>query len=209
MAGTLIVSNIEAQNYKYDSDTTGLTIDTSGNIAENNKEYFRVDLTTSQTGINEDSEATVDFGGSGTVIYDTKSKFDSGNDAYLLGSTGLYLITFSCSIASDAINTEIIQDAGAQIEVATDGSTYLGMFGASYRPNDAGNEGLGSVHLSNSMIYKSTNTTTKIRLRVLCDLSDNSDTYEVRKDVDANMQGNTFATSNSVPITFMTVARIG
>ena len=189
--------------------TTSMTFDVGGNITENNKEYFRVDLTTSQTGIAEDSEATVDFGGSGTVIYDTKSKFDSGNDAYLLGSDGLYLITFSCSIASDAINVEEIHDAGAQIEVATDGSTYLGLFGASMRTNDIDDHGVGSVHLSNSIIYKSTNLTTKIRLRVQCDLSDDSDTYEVRKDVDANMQATTFSTSNSVPITFMTVTRIG
>jgi hypothetical protein len=203
------MSTLKVDAIQTSGGTAVMTFDTAGTIVQPNQEYFRVDLTTSQTGIADATEATVDFGGSGTVIYDTKSKFDSGNDAYLLGSDGLYLITFSCSICSDAVNTEIIQDAGAQIEVATDGSTYAGMFGASYRPNDAGNEGLGSVHLSNSTIYKSTNTTTKIRLRVLCDLSDDSDTYEVRKDVDANMQGNTFATSNSVPITFMTVARIG
>ena len=203
------MSEINVDTIKDRAGALAMTIDTSGNITENNKEYFRVDLTTSQAGINEDSEATVDFGGSGTVIYDTKSNFDSGNDAYLLGSTGLYLITFSCSITSDAINTEEIQDAGAQIEVATDGSTYAGMFGASYRPNDGNNHGVGSVHLSNSIIYKSTNLTTKIRLRVLCDLSDDSDTYEVRKDVDSNMQSNTFDTSNDVPITFITVARIG
>jgi len=36
MAGTLIVSNIEAQNYKYDSDTTAMIIDTSGNVTESN-----------------------------------------------------------------------------------------------------------------------------------------------------------------------------
>ena len=191
------------------NSNNAIVIDSGGNITESNKEYFRVDLTSSQTAIADETEATVDFGGSGTVIYDTKSKFDSGNDAYLLGSDGLYLITFSCSICSDAINTEEIQDAGAQIEVATDGSTYVGLFGASYRPAIAGDTGIGSVHLSNSMIYKSTNTTTKIRLRTICDLSDNSDTYEVRKDVDSNMQSLTFSTSNSVPSTFMTVARIG
>ena len=203
------MSEINVDTIKDRAGALAMTIDTSGNITENNKEYFRVDLTTSQTGINEDSEATVDFGGSGTVIYDTKSNFDSGNDAYLLGSTGLYLITFSCSITSDAINTEEVHDAGAQIEVATDGSTYAGLFGASSRPNDGNNHGVGSVHLSNSIIYKSTNLTTKIRLRVQCDLSDDSDTYEVRKDVDSNMQSTTFGTSNSVPITFMTVTRIG
>tara|TARA_Y200000002_G_scaffold370446_1_gene366002 strand:+ start:459 stop:1073 length:615 start_codon:yes stop_codon:yes gene_type:complete len=204
MASTLKVNTIA-----HSGGTAAMALDSSGNITESNKEYFRVDLTTSQTGIAEDSEATVDFGGSGTVIYDTKSKFDSGNDAYLLGSDGLYLITFSCSITSDAINTEEIHDAGAQIEVATDGSTYLGLFGASMRTNDIDDHGVGSVHLSNSIIYKSTNLTTKIRLRVQCDLSDDSDTYEVRKDVDANMQATTFSTSNSVPITFMTVTRIG
>ncbi len=32
MAGTLIVSTIEAQNYKYDSDTTAITVDTTGRI---------------------------------------------------------------------------------------------------------------------------------------------------------------------------------
>tara|TARA_B100000579_G_scaffold155962_1_gene126864 strand:+ start:1048 stop:1572 length:525 start_codon:yes stop_codon:yes gene_type:complete len=32
MAGTLIVSNIEAQNYKFDSDTTGMTIGSGGRI---------------------------------------------------------------------------------------------------------------------------------------------------------------------------------
>jgi len=182
---------------------------TGGDISIPAKEYFRVDLTTSQTGIADTADATVDFNGSGTVIYDTKSKWDGSNNAYLLGSTGLYLICYSCAITSDAINTEEIQDAGSQIEVATDGSTYAGLFGASYRPNDGNNHGVGSVHLSNSMIYKCTNLTTKIRLRVKCDLSDDSDTYEVRKDVDSNMQGNTFGTSNSVPITFFTVARIG
>ena len=204
MASTLKVNTIA-----HSGGTAAMALDSSGNITESNKEYFRADLTTSQLNIADTADATVDFNGSGTVIYDTKSKWDSGNNAYLLGSTGLYLICYSCAICSDAINTEIIQDAGSQIEVATDGSTYAGMFGATYRPNDAGNEGVGAVHLSNSMIYKSTNLTTKIRLRVKCDLSDDSDTYEVRKDVDANMQANTFGTSNSVPITFITVARIG
>ena len=204
-----MASKLRLDTIAHSGGTNAMTIDTSGNITESNKEYFRIDLTTSQTGIAEDSEATVDFASNGTVIYDTKSKFDSGNDAYLLGSTGLYLITFSCSITSDAINTEEVHDAGAQIEVATDGSTWAGLFGASYRPNDGNDHGVGSVHLANSIIYKSTNLTTKIRLRVQCDLSDDSDTYEVRKDVDANMQATTFSTSNSVPITFMTVTRIG
>ncbi len=209
MSGIIQATNLQVDNIKHSGGTTAITLDSSGNITENSKEYFRVDLTTPMSGITDNTDITVDFGGKGTVIYDTKSNFDSTNDAYLLGSTGLYLICFSTSIASDVINTEEVQDAGAQIEVATDGSTWTGMFGASYRPNDIGSDGSCSAHLSNSMIYKSTNTTTKIRLRVACDLNDDTDTYEVRATVDANMQALQFDTSNDVPITFMTVARIG
>ena len=40
MAGTLIVSNIEAQNYKYDSDTTGMTINTAGYAVMPNRPAF-------------------------------------------------------------------------------------------------------------------------------------------------------------------------
>ena len=151
MASTLKVNTIA-----HSGGTAAMALDSSGNITESNKEYFRVDLTSPMAALADTSDQVVDFGGNGTVIYDTKSKFDSGNDAYLLGSTGLYLICFSTSIASDVINTEEIQDAGAQIEVATDGSTYVGMFGASSRPNDNGGggsgDGVGSMHFSNSMI---------------------------------------------------------
>ena len=133
--------NVKAHHSK-DKDMALTKINADSN-AIFNKEYFRVDLTTSQLNIADTADATVDFNGNGTVIYDTKSKWDSGNNAYLLGSTGLYLICYSCAICSDAINTEIIQDAGSQIEVATDGSTYAGMFGASYRPNDNGGGGSG------------------------------------------------------------------
>ena len=48
------------------------------------QEYFHVDLTTTMTGMADKSIHTVDFGGKGTVRYDTKSNFDSANDAYLL-----------------------------------------------------------------------------------------------------------------------------
>ncbi len=41
MAGTLIVNNIEAQNYKYDSDTTAMTIDTTGRVTTTNKIAFK------------------------------------------------------------------------------------------------------------------------------------------------------------------------
>ena len=40
MAGKLIVSTIEAQNYKYDSDTTGMTIDDTGRILTSARPAF-------------------------------------------------------------------------------------------------------------------------------------------------------------------------
>ena len=64
-------------------------------VSEPNKEYFHVDLTTAMTGLGDTTIHFVDFGGKGTVKYDTKSNFDSANDAYLLDSSdGVYLINF-------------------------------------------------------------------------------------------------------------------
>ena len=106
-------------------------LDIGGVSTEPNKEYFQVQLTSSQTAISDAAEATVDFSGNGAVVYDTKSKFDASNDAYEFDSNGgVYLISFSALICSDAVNTEVLQDVGVQVEVATDGSTYSGMFGA-------------------------------------------------------------------------------
>lgn len=183
-------------------------IEVSGTLTEPNKEYFQVNLTTSQTGISDSTQATVDFGGNGTVQYDTKSNFDSSNDAYLLdSSSGVYLISFSVGIASDEINTEVIEDAGAQVEVATDGSTFTGLFGGSYRPNDSGtNSQMGSVHLSANYIYKATTATTKLRLAVIADTA-SSDTYEIRRGINANMQSLQFSTDTG-SLCYLSVVRI-
>ena len=178
-----------------------------GSVTQTAKEYFQVNLTTSQVGIADSTQATVDFGGSGTVQYDTKSNFDSSNDAYLLdSSSGVYLISFAIAISSDAINTEVIEDAGAQVEVATDGSTFTGLFGASCRGEDGGGAGEGSVHLSANYIYKATTATTKLRLTVIAD-TDASDTYEIRRDVNANMQDLQFSTSTG-NLCYLSVVRI-
>ncbi len=53
MAGTLIVSNIEAQNYKYDSDTTGMTIGSGGHVdlpQNNNVSMFGLQANQTVTG---------------------------------------------------------------------------------------------------------------------------------------------------------------
>ena len=173
-------------------------IEVSGILTEPNKEYFQVNLTATVAGIADSTQVTVDFGGSGTVQYDTKSNFDSSNDAYLLdSSSGVYLISFAIAISSDAINTEVIEDAGAQVEVATDGSTFTGLFGGSYRPNDSGTTSqMGSVQLAGTYIYKATTATTKLRLAVIADTA-SSDTYELRRIVNENMQGLQFSTTTA------------
>jgi len=178
---------------------------TSVDLAD--KEYFLVDLTSNQHGIADATEATVDFGGSGTVRHDSKSNFDTSNDVYLLDSSdGVYLISFGCGISSDAINTEELEDAGAQIEVATDGSTFTGLFGGSQRTQQSDNSMRGSVHFSGTYIYKATTATTKIRLAVIADTNGGA-TYEVRGPVNSNMQSNTFSTATAHN-TYLNVVRI-
>ena len=178
----------------------------SGDVTGAVQEYFLVDLTTNQTGISSEAEATVDFGGSGTVRHDTKSNFDTSNDAYLLdNSNGLYLISFGCAICSDGINTEDLEDVGCQIEVATDGSTFTGLFGASFRPNDDQNENQGSAHLSGTYVYKATTATTKLRMRVIADTD--AGNYEVRGTVNSNMHSLTFSTATAHG-TYLNVVRI-
>lgn len=171
------------------------------------KEYFVVDLTTNQAGIADSTQATVDLGGSGTVRHDTKSNFDTSNDAYLLDSSdGVYLISFGCGICSDTVSAEELEDAGCQIEVATDGSTFTGLFGGAERTLHSDNSLQGSVHLSGTYIYKATTATTKIRMAVIADTSGGAN-YEVRGLVHSNMQSLQFSTSTAHG-TFLSIVRI-
>lgn len=194
-------SALQATTGTFTGDVT-----TTGDFKPTGKEYFLVDLTTDQTGISTETQATVDFGGSGTVRHDTKSNFDTSNDAYLLDSSdGVYLISFGCGICSDAINTEDMQDVACQIEVATDGSTFTGLFGASYRPNDDQSQNQGSSHLAGTYIYKSTTATTKLKMTVIADTD--AGNYEVRGTVNSNMQGLTFSTATGHG-TYLSIVRI-
>ena len=179
----------------------------SGDVVGAVQEYFLVDLTTDQTGISDSSSVRVDFGGSGTVRHDSKSNFSTGSDNYLLDSSdGVYLISFGCGLSSDTINTEELMDVGCQVEVATDGSTFTGLFGASYRPTDSNSETQGSAHLSGTYIYKATTATTKLRLNVIVDTTGGAN-YEIRGTVNSNMQSLTFDTSTGHG-TYLSVVRI-
>jgi hypothetical protein len=178
-----------------------------GNVIETAKEYFQVDLTSRMSGNTDSTAVVVDFGGSGTVRHDTKSKFDSSNDAYLLDSSdGVYLINFSILVCSDAVGTEELMDVGAQIEVATDGSTFTGLFGQGLRTTDSANANAGSECLSGSYIYKATTATTKLRLAAICDTTGGAN-YEIRTLANQNMQSLAFSTATAYG-TYFSVVRI-
>jgi hypothetical protein len=186
---------------------TAMTIDSSGVVAEPNKEYFHVDLTTAQTGNASDSTVTVDFGGSGTVKYDTKSNFDSANDAYLLDSSdGVYLISFSVGIRSATITTEVLKDAAAQVRVATDGSTFTPIIGSGGHLQNDGNEELGSLTFSGSFIYKATTATTKIDVQAFAHNSGSAQ-YIISHHVD-NVTDDAPTGSGTARCTFLSIARI-
>lgn len=180
----------------------------SGDVVGAVQEYFQVELTTTMTGLADVSTNTVDFGGKGTVKYDTKSNFDSANDAYLLGSSdGVYLISYSMGIRSESISAEAIIDAIAAVFVATDGTTFVAVNGAGLRTYDQQGDETGSVMLSGSFIYKSTTATTKLILKGFANTNPN--TYQISDDAQANQgsagSADAFATARC---TFLSVVRI-
>jgi len=182
-------------------------VTTTRDFKPTGKEYFHVDLTTAQSGNSSQSTVTVDFGGSGTVKYDTASNFDSANDAYLLGSSdGVYLISFSIGIKSVSIATETIKDAAAQIRVATDGSTFTPIIGnGAHVQNNAGDE-IGSFALSGSFIYKSTTATTKIDMQAYADCATSAN-WTVSDDVELNTNVSP-TDSGTARCTFLSIVRI-
>jgi len=170
-------------------------------------EYFHVDLTTAQSGLSSQSTVTVDFGGSGTVKYDTNSKFDSANDAYLLDSSdGVYLISFSVGMRSQSIATEVLKDAAVMVRVATDGSTFTPIIGNGAHLQDDANEEVGSAAFSGSFIYKSTTATTKIDMQAYCDIA-GSGSWTVSDDVNLNTD-NSPTGSSTARCTFLSIVRI-
>lgn len=176
-----------------------------GSVTQTAKEYFQVNLTTSQNGNTDNTATVVDFGTKGTVQYDTKSNFDSSNDAYLLDSSdGVYLISFSIALGSTSnINTETLKDVAAQVEVATDGSTYTALFGNGFRVQDNTGETQGSEAISGTYIYKATTGTTKVRLVGEADTSSG-----VNFDIKKQISDNTIDITLTGTATYLSVVRI-
>lgn len=171
------------------------------------KEYFHVDLTTAQGSLSSQSTVTVDFGGSGTVKYDTKSNFDSTNDAYLLGSSdGVYLISFSIGMRSATIATETIKDAAVLIRAATDGSTFTPIIGGGAHIQDSGGDEVGSMTHSGSFIYKATTATTKIDMQGYCDIA-GSTNWSISDDVNS-VTDNSPTGAGTAVCTFLSIVRV-
>jgi len=203
--------NINAGTIKETTGTnTAITIDSGGVVAEPNKEYFHVDLTTEQGSITDNTVVAIDLGGSGTVKYDTKSNVDTANDAYLLDSSdGVYLISFSAGIRSeDPLSTERLIDAAVFAEVATDGSTFAALHGSGASVHDSGSDEMGSITLNGSFIYKATTATTKIRLSAYANtVGAGTITWTIGADVNDVIQGSPSASTNS-RCTFLSIVRI-
>ena len=182
----------------------------SGDVVGAVQEYFEVNLTSDITGIADTTSTVVDFGGSGAVVYDTASNFDSSNDAYLLGSSdGVYLISFCIGIRSNNLGNSSgdIIAAMSGIEIATDGTTFVGYKAASesLRHSDVDNAQT-ALHQA-SFIYKATTATTKIRLTAICEMT-GSDTWRIASTGAGMFQTSVTSNLNTARVTFMSVMRI-
>jgi len=170
-------------------------------------EYFQVNLTTDQTGLTGSTAATVDFGGSGTVEYDTASNFDSANDAYLLGSSnGVYMISYNIGIRSNAVGTPKTVFAAAAVNIATDGSTFAAYKGSGAQLRGDAGDDEGSVTFAGSFIYKATTATTKIKLVGIA-LMGSSQAWNIETDTGSMIQV-TDTGITGAKVTFLSVMRI-
>lgn len=171
-------------------------------------EYFQVNLTTDVTGLSHNTATVVDFGGSGTVNYDTLSNFDSSNDAYLLGSSdGLYEISFSVGLRSNTISSEQMAYSAGVIQIATDGSTFTAYKGSAHQQRDSATNDEGSVIMQNNFIYKATTATTKLRV-VVYSVQAASANYNIESVAGDMMQTTTNAEVKDAHVTFFSVLRI-
>ena len=86
--------------------TTAMTIDSSGVVSEPNKEYFQVEVTTLIDGLTDATTVVVDYATDGTVKYDTKSNWDSANNAYLLDSSdGVVVQSVGVVVAGSTVSS--------------------------------------------------------------------------------------------------------
>ena len=197
-----------------DGAVTGAKIENNptiaGQLSEAGKEYFKIVLSTDQTGLADTSATVVDYASKGTIKHDTKSKWDASNNAYEFDSaTGLYLITMSAGVRSETVQTESLYDAYSRVQFSANNfaSTITNEdieFGASIRTADSASEAQGSVTLFQQTIYKNTAAGRKIRHQVYANT--NATNYAVSSNANTNAAG-TFGSASR--ITRLEVLRIG
>ena len=202
-----MASIIGVETLQHTNGTTAMTINSSGSISEPNKEYFRVILTTDQTGGSDNASTDVNFASNGTVVYDTLSNWDASTNSYQFGSSdGVYLVNFSIGISSPTVTAESIIDAGGVVRFSDDNfSSFLGTpeFGNVMRCVDEQTEAVGSIAVSASSIYKATAAGVKVKLQGFSN-TDATD-YTIRNDCNAMAGG---SVSSNATITFLEIVRI-
>lgn len=163
-----------------DGSVTSAKLDTNievtGILTEPNKEYFQVDLTTTQSGITDATFAIVDFNTNGTVKYDTKSNFDASTNSYELDSAdGVYWVEYSLAITSDTAGSAELITSTSAAEFSTDNfssiNSRISEFTRSLNAADAYEV---SHHHKRSTIFKATSSGTKIRLQATCNPAGNA-----------------------------------
>lgn len=112
MAGTLVVSNIETQNIKYDSDTTGMTINTAGVVTQPTKPMFRVVRSADQAIANNTTTVIQYNDKTGTSCFDIGGYFNTGTYRYLPLVAGYYSFSMGVLLEHASYLFAIIQKNG-------------------------------------------------------------------------------------------------
>lgn len=167
-------------------------------------EYFQVKLDADSASLAANSTSIVDFGGNGTVIHDTASNVDTTNDAYEFDSSdGLYLISYSVGIRSNALSSEQLVDGYAYLEFSSDTfSTIDRPFAVGFNGRDLSGDEFGSFVLTKTQLYKVTASGTKVRL--VAGAQANS-AWVIESDLQGMVQN---VVAPSAPVTSMSVVRI-
>lgn len=124
----LVVSTIEAQTYKYDSDTTGMTINNSGQILMPARPAFRV---------RHVSGSTTAVGGVlpfNTVDYNVGTHYDTGNYYFVVPVTGFYCFQFN-GLASNSSGQKVDANIATVVEMQKSTSSSFSsytIFGTCY-----------------------------------------------------------------------------
>mgnify|MGYP003128709726 CR=1 FL=1 len=205
-----MTSILKVDSIQNAAGTSAMTFDSGGNISEANKEYFHVRLSTRITGLSDNTVNVVNFNSNGLVQYDTKSNWDSTNNAYQFDSAdGVYLITYSVGLQSPTVSTETMVDGAASMMFSTDDFSSVvnaPQFGNGMRvQNNVGDEG-GSVPVSGSVLYKNTNANMKVQMRVYANTS-GSATYSISEQAN-QMLGSTVSDFTNSDCTYFSVVRI-